>query len=85
MLRELARMFILITTLHGTDITIVGRIRRSTDYEVFDREIRSNHRRPDYLREETCRAFAAKAIELEVIHTLHRSRYLTNRRSIHRS
>ena len=82
MLRETKEDVHLITTLHGTDITIVG--QDPSFYPITKFSIEKSDRITavsDYLREETIRAFGCSGCEVEVIHnfidpdTYDRSRY----------
>ena len=59
----------LVTTLHGTDITIVG--QDPSFYPITKFSIEKSDRITavsQYLREETCRAFGCEGPEIEVIH-----------------
>ena len=82
MLRETKEDVHLITTLHGTDITIVG--QDPSFYPITKFSIEKSDRITavsDYLREETIRAFGCSGCEVEVIHnfidpdTYDRARY----------
>ncbi len=69
MLRETDRDVHLITTLHGTDITIVG--QDPSFYPITKFSIEKSDRITavsQYLREETCRAFGCEGLAIEVIH-----------------
>jgi L-malate glycosyltransferase len=69
MLRETAEDVHLITTLHGTDITIVG--QDPSFFPITKFSIEKSDRITavsDYLREETCRAFGCNGPDIEVIH-----------------
>ena len=69
MLRETKEDVHLITTLHGTDITIVG--QDPSFYPITKFSIEKSDRITavsDYLREETIRAFGCSGCEVEVIH-----------------
>src|SRR5687768_17974165 len=69
MLRETKEDVHLMTTLHGTDITIVG--QDPSFYPITKFSIEKSDRITavsEYLREETCRAFGCAGLELEVIH-----------------
>src|SRR5688572_7271759 len=69
MLRETGEDVHLITTLHGTDITIVG--QDPSFYPITKFSIEKSDRITavsQYLAEETCRAFGCAGLELEVIH-----------------
>ncbi len=69
MLRETSEDVHLITTLHGTDITIVG--QDPSFYPITKFSIEKSDRITavsEYLREETIRAFGCAGCELEVIH-----------------
>lgn len=69
MLRETKEDVHLITTLHGTDITIVG--QDPSFYAITKFSIEKSNRITavsDYLREETIRAFGCAGSEVEVIH-----------------
>jgi N-acetyl-alpha-D-glucosaminyl L-malate synthase BshA len=69
MLRETDEDVHLITTLHGTDITIVG--QDPSFYPITKFSIEKSDRITavsEYLREETCRAFGCDGLEIEVIH-----------------
>src|SRR5436305_9351253 len=69
MLRETNRDVTLVTTLHGTDITIVG--QNPSFYPITKFSIEKSDRITavsQYLREETCRAFGCEGPEIEVIH-----------------
>ena len=87
MLRETKEDVHLITTLHGTDITIVG--QDPSFYPITKFSIEKSDRITavsDYLREETVRAFGCAGCEIEVIHnfidpdTYDRARYPTTLR-----
>jgi N-acetyl-alpha-D-glucosaminyl L-malate synthase BshA len=88
MLRETGEDVHLITTLHGTDITIVG--QDPSFYPITKFSIEKSDRITavsDYLREETIRAFGCAGCEVEVIHnfidpdTYDRTRYPTTLRA----
>ncbi|MFL5487126.1 MAG: N-acetyl-alpha-D-glucosaminyl L-malate synthase BshA [Gemmatimonadaceae bacterium] len=69
MLRETHEDVHVITTLHGTDITIVG--QDPSFYPITKFSIEKSDRITavsDYLREETCRAFGCEGLDVEVIH-----------------
>jgi N-acetyl-alpha-D-glucosaminyl L-malate synthase BshA len=69
MLRETSEDVHLITTLHGTDITIVG--QDPSFYPITKFSIEKSDRITavsEYLREETIRAFGCAGCEVEVIH-----------------
>ena len=69
MLRETKEDVHLMTTLHGTDITIVG--QDPSFYPITKFSIEKSDRITavsDYLREETIRAFGCSGCEIEVIH-----------------
>ncbi|MFL5584642.1 MAG: N-acetyl-alpha-D-glucosaminyl L-malate synthase BshA [Gemmatimonadaceae bacterium] len=69
MLRETHEDVHVITTLHGTDITIVG--QDPSFYAITKFSIEKSDRITavsDYLREETCRAFGCEGLDVEVIH-----------------
>ncbi|HJP86024.1 MAG TPA: N-acetyl-alpha-D-glucosaminyl L-malate synthase BshA [Gemmatimonadaceae bacterium] len=69
MLRETNQDVHLITTLHGTDITIVG--QDPSFYPITKFSIEKSDRITavsQYLREETCRAFGCEGPAIEVIH-----------------
>jgi N-acetyl-alpha-D-glucosaminyl L-malate synthase BshA len=69
MLRETGEDVHLITTLHGTDITIVG--QDPSFYPITKFSIEKSDRITavsDYLREETYRAFGCEGLEIDVIH-----------------
>jgi N-acetyl-alpha-D-glucosaminyl L-malate synthase BshA len=69
MLRESDEDVHLITTLHGTDITIVG--QDPSFYPITKFSIEKSDRITavsEYLREETCRAFGCEGLEIDVIH-----------------
>ena len=69
MLREAQRDVHVITTLHGTDITIVG--QDPSFYPITKFSIEKSDRITSvsqYLREETCRAFGCEGPAIEVIH-----------------
>ena len=69
MLRETHQDIHLITTLHGTDITIVG--QDPSFYPITKFSIEKSDRITavsQYLREETCRAFGCEGPSIEVIH-----------------
>jgi N-acetyl-alpha-D-glucosaminyl L-malate synthase BshA len=69
MLRETSEDVHLITTLHGTDITIVG--QDPSFYPITKFSIEKSDRITavsDYLRDETIRAFGCAGCEVEVIH-----------------
>jgi L-malate glycosyltransferase len=69
MLRETHEDIHLITTLHGTDITVVG--QDPSFYPITKFSIEKSDRITavsEYLREETCRAFGCEGLEIEVIH-----------------
>ena len=69
MLRETDEDVHLITTLHGTDITIVG--QDPSFYPITKFSIEKSDRITavsDYLRDETCRAFGCDGLEIDVIH-----------------
>jgi len=69
MLREGGEDVHLITTLHGTDITIVG--QDPSFYPITKFSIEKSDRITavsEYLREETCRAFGCEGLEIDVIH-----------------
>ena len=69
MLRETHEDVHLITTLHGTDITIVG--QDPSFYPITKFSIEKSDRITavsEYLREETCRAFGCEGLEIDVIH-----------------
>ena len=69
MLRETSEDVHLITTLHGTDITIVG--QDPSFYPITKFSIEKSDRITavsDYLRDETIRAFGCSGCEVEVIH-----------------
>lgn len=69
MLRETSEDVHLITTLHGTDITIVGQDPSFYPITKFSIE-KSDHITAvsQYLRDETIRAFGCAGCEVEVIH-----------------
>lgn len=69
MLRETSEDVHLITTLHGTDITIVG--QDPSFYAITKFSIEKSDRITavsEYLRDETIRAFGCGGCEVEVIH-----------------
>jgi N-acetyl-alpha-D-glucosaminyl L-malate synthase BshA len=69
MLREAGEDVVLITTLHGTDITIVG--QDPSFYPITKFSIEKSDRITavsQYLKEETCRAFGCEGPEIDVIH-----------------
>lgn len=69
MLRESGEDVELITTLHGTDITIVG--QDPSFYPITKFSIEKSDRITavsEYLREETIRAFGCTGCDIEVIH-----------------
>ena len=69
MLRETGEDVHLITTLHGTDITIVG--QDPSFYPITKFSIEKSDRITavsEYLREETYRAFGCDGLEIDVIH-----------------
>jgi N-acetyl-alpha-D-glucosaminyl L-malate synthase BshA len=69
MLRETSEDVHLITTLHGTDITIVG--QDPSFYPITKFSIEKSDRITavsEYLRDETIRAFGCAGCEVEVIH-----------------
>jgi len=69
MLRETNEDVHLITTLHGTDITIVG--QDPSFFPITKFSIEKSDRITavsNYLREETCRAFGCEGLEIDVIH-----------------
>ena len=69
MLRETSEDVHLITTLHGTDITIVG--QDPSFYPITKFSIEKSDRITavsEYLREETVRAFGCTGCDVEVIH-----------------
>jgi len=69
MLRETHEDVHLITTLHGTDITIVG--QDPSFYPITKFSIEKSDRITavsEYLREETYRAFGCEGLEIDVIH-----------------
>ena len=69
MLRENGEDVHVLTTLHGTDITIVG--QDPSFYPITKFSIEKSDRITavsQYLREETCRAFGCEGPEIEVIH-----------------
>jgi N-acetyl-alpha-D-glucosaminyl L-malate synthase BshA len=69
MLRETKEDVHLITTLHGTDITIVG--QDPSFFPITKFSIEKSDRITavsSYLREETCRAFGCEGLEIDVIH-----------------
>ena len=69
MLREAGEDVHLITTLHGTDITIVG--QDPSFYPITKFSIEKSDRITavsEYLREETCRAFGCDGLDIDVIH-----------------
>jgi N-acetyl-alpha-D-glucosaminyl L-malate synthase BshA len=69
MLRQTNEDVHLITTLHGTDITIVG--QDPSFYPITKFSIEKSDRITavsEYLREETCRAFGCERGEIDVIH-----------------
>jgi L-malate glycosyltransferase len=69
MLRETGEDVHLITTLHGTDITIVG--QDPSFFPITKFSIEKSDRITavsDYLREETCRAFGCAGLDIDVIH-----------------
>lgn len=69
MLREAGEDVHVITTLHGTDITIVG--QDPSFYPITKFSIEKSDRITavsQYLKEETCRAFGCEGPEIEVIH-----------------
>jgi N-acetyl-alpha-D-glucosaminyl L-malate synthase BshA len=69
MLRESGRDVHVITTLHGTDITIVG--QDPSFYPITKFSIEKSDRITavsQYLKEETCRAFGCEGPEIDVIH-----------------
>ena len=69
MLRETNQDVHLITTLHGTDITIVG--QDPSFYPITKFSIEKSDRITtvsQYLRDETCRAFGCEGPAIEVIH-----------------
>jgi L-malate glycosyltransferase len=69
MLRETGEDVHLITTLHGTDITIVG--QDPSFFAITKFSIEKSDRITavsDYLRIETCRAFGCNGPDIEVIH-----------------
>jgi L-malate glycosyltransferase len=69
MLRETGEDVNLITTLHGTDITIVG--QDPSFFPITKFSIEKSDRITavsDYLRVETCRAFGCNGPDIEVIH-----------------
>lgn len=69
MLREEGRDVKVVTTLHGTDITIVGQER--SFYSITKFSIEKSHAVTavsEYLRDETYRAFGCVGCNVEVIH-----------------
>src|SRR3954463_15408721 len=69
MLRETGEDVHLITTLHGTDITIVG--QDPSFYPITKFSIEKSDRITavsQYLRDETCRAFGCDGPAIDVIH-----------------
>jgi N-acetyl-alpha-D-glucosaminyl L-malate synthase BshA len=69
MLRENGEDIKVLTTLHGTDITIVG--QDPSFYPITKFSIEKSDRITavsQYLREETCRAFGCDGPDVEVIH-----------------
>jgi N-acetyl-alpha-D-glucosaminyl L-malate synthase BshA len=69
MLREAGEDVHVITTLHGTDITIVG--QDPSFYPITKFSIEKSDRITavsQYLKEETCRAFGCEGPEIDVIH-----------------
>ncbi len=69
MLRETDEDVHLITTLHGTDITIVG--QDPSFYPITKFSIEKSDRITavsEYLADETCRAFGCDGLDIEVIH-----------------
>jgi L-malate glycosyltransferase len=69
MLRETGEDVHLTTTLHGTDITIVG--QDPSFYPITKFSIEKSDRITavsEYLREETCRAFGCEGPQIDVIH-----------------
>lgn len=69
MLREEGRDVKVVTTLHGTDITIVGQER--SFYSITKFSIEKSHAVTavsDYLRDETYRAFGCVGCQVDVIH-----------------
>jgi L-malate glycosyltransferase len=69
MLREAGEDVHVITTLHGTDITIVG--QDPSFYPITKFSIEKSDRITavsQYLKEETCRAFGCDGPEIDVIH-----------------
>lgn len=69
MLREAGEDVHVITTLHGTDITIVG--QDPSFYPITKFSIEKSDRITavsQYLKEETCRAFGCDGPDIEVIH-----------------
>lgn len=69
MLRETGEDVHLTTTLHGTDITIVG--QDPSFYPITKFSIEKSDRITavsQYLREETCRAFGCEGPQIDVIH-----------------
>src|SRR6476659_4282618 len=69
MLRETGSDVKVITTLHGTDITIVGQDPSFHAITTFSIEKSDGLSAvSEYLREETCRAFGCEGPSIEVIH-----------------
>jgi N-acetyl-alpha-D-glucosaminyl L-malate synthase BshA len=69
MLRETDEDVTLITTLHGTDITVVG--QDPSFYPITKFSIEKSDRITavsQYLQDETCRAFGCEGLEIDVIH-----------------
>ncbi|HEY6089854.1 MAG TPA: N-acetyl-alpha-D-glucosaminyl L-malate synthase BshA [Gemmatimonadaceae bacterium] len=69
MLRETDEDVTLITTLHGTDITVVG--QDPSFYPITKFSIEKSDRITAvsrYLQDETCRAFGCEGLEIDVIH-----------------
>jgi N-acetyl-alpha-D-glucosaminyl L-malate synthase BshA len=69
MLREAGEDVHVITTLHGTDITIVG--QDPSFYPITKFSIEKSDRITavsQYLKEETCRAFGCEGPDIDVIH-----------------
>ena len=69
MLRENGEDVHVLTTLHGTDITIVG--QDPSFYPITKFSIEKSDRITavsQYLREETCRAFGCEGLDVDVIH-----------------
>ena len=77
MLRETGEDVHLITTLHGTDITIVG--QDPSFYPITKFSIEKSDRITavsEYLADETCRAFGCEGLRARGHSQLHRSRHL---------